>query len=77
MSALTKQIDDTTLEYYWLTKKDLEKIKKEEEIDIDSLYKALKIKEFMYYQWIDVSVDDILPLINKAKSVNEKVFNNN
>ena len=55
-----KTIDDTQLEFYWLTPKDIEKIKQEDEIDGEDLHKAMKIVEVAYYLWIDVDLDDAL-----------------
>ena len=75
-----KQIDDTMLEWYGLTEEDIEKIKSEKDeigdIEHDILLKAFKIKEFFYYQWIEVSVDDIIPLIVKWKQIDEKIYDN-
>jgi hypothetical protein len=62
-----KTIDDTQLEFYWLTPKDIEKIKQEDEIDGEDLHKAMKIVEVAYYLWIDVDLDDALNLVEKSK----------
>ncbi len=74
-----KKYDDTDLEWYGLTEKGIENIKNEEDeigdVEHNVLFKAFKIKEFFDYQWINVSVDDILPLIIKWKQVNEQICN--
>jgi hypothetical protein len=62
-----KTVDDTQLEFYWLTPKDIEKIKQEDEIDGEDLHKAMKIVEVAYYLWIDVDLDDALNLVEKSK----------
>jgi len=62
-----KQVDDTQLEFYWLTPEVIEKIKQEDEIDGEDLHKAMKIVEVAYYLWIDVDLDDALNLVEKSK----------
>jgi hypothetical protein len=70
------EIDDTTLEYYWLTEEDIKEMKSDlnEWIDGEMLHKAVKIQEFLYYMWIYVELDDIIDFITKAKPVDESIY---
>jgi len=63
-----KVIDDTNLEWYWLTEDDIEKIKDEDDdIDWEDFHKAMKIVEVAYYLWVDVDLDDALDLVQKSR----------
>jgi len=72
-------IDDTDLRWYNLTEEDIEKIKNEKdsiwEVDIDTLYLASKIQEFLYVSWKEVELDDILIFLKSKVKDNEEVWN--
>ena len=68
-----KKYDDTTLEYYGLTKEDIEEIKKDKDfIDGDIMLDAMKLSGMFYALGYDIEVDDIVSLLEKNKK-NEKV----
>ena len=78
MTNKEKVIDDTSLEWYGLTEEEINRIKNEKddigEVDIDTLYLATKIQEFLYVSWKEVSLDDILKFLKNSVKDNEKIW---
>jgi len=78
MTNKEKVIDDTNLEWYGLTEEEINRIKNEKddigEVDIDTLYLATKIQEFLYVSWKEVSLDDILKFLKNSVKDNEKIW---
>ena len=72
-----KKYDDTDLEWYGLTEEDIENIKNEEDeigdVDIDTLYLATKMQEFLYVSGKEVNLDDILFFLKTNVKNNEEI----
>jgi len=77
MSDKRKELDDTDLAWYGLTEEDIEKIKEEKDeigdVDIDTLYLASKMQEFLYMSGKEVSLDDILIFLKTNVKNNEEI----
>jgi len=70
---MTKKIDDTNLEWYGLTEKDIENIKNEKDFtDGDIMIDAMKLSTIFSKIGYNIDLEDIISLLEKNK-INEKV----